>query len=278
MTSFRADLHCHSTCSDGSQSPEEIINLAKKVGLSGLCITDHDTIDAYETALDYAVKANIEMISGVEFSCVHKGKSVHILGYAFSTKNKQIKAFCKMHEERRTQRYLSILELLHKADMSVLEEDLKKITSGPSIGRPHIALAMLKKGYVKTVDEAFKKYLGDDKPFYVKGEAFPVEETIDIIHKAGGVAIIAHPHLIKHASTVQEMLEMDFDGLEGYYAKFGKEVDLKWVNVAKNKNWIVTGGSDFHGNVKPHIQLGCSWVNRETFEILKEKFIAAQSM
>jgi 3',5'-nucleoside bisphosphate phosphatase len=277
MSEWRADLHCHSTCSDGILSPVQIVDLAKEIRLSGLCITDHDTIDAYPSIIEYAANAGIEMISGVEFSCVHKNKNVHVLGYSFSTKNEEIKVFCGRHQARRTKRYMAILERLANARMPISEEDIKKqARGGASIGRPHIALAMMEKGYVLSVEEAFKKYLGDGMPFYVKGEAFPVQETIDVIHQAGGLAIIAHPHLIKEQSTVHHLLALNFDGLEAYYSRFDKMSDLRWVELAESKKWLITGGSDFHGSVKPQIQLGCSWVEWEIFQLLKQKYVEAE--
>jgi predicted metal-dependent phosphoesterase TrpH len=273
---FRADMHCHTTCSDGTLTPYEIVDLALNLGLSGLSITDHDTVEAYESVIEYAKEKGLELISGVEFSCLYRGKSIHILGYAFNTKNKDIKAYCLKHKERREKRFYAILELLARHDLPLTEEEVLQESHDGTIGRPHIALAMLKKGYIGSMEEAFKNYLGAGKKCFVPGEAFPVEETIRIIQNAGGVAVIAHPHLIKDSSTTKELLKMNFDGLEGYYSRFDKETNLRWVNVAKQKNWIITGGSDFHGAVKPHIPLGSSWVNKETFESLKHRYVQSQ--
>ncbi|NGX42823.1 MAG: 5'-3' exoribonuclease [Chlamydiae bacterium] len=266
---FRADLHCHSTCSDGTLSPEEIIDLAKEIGLSGLSITDHDTLMAYDTAIEYAKSRNLEMIPGVEFSSSLHGVNVHILGFAFSLDNEAIHNFCQKHHERRNKRYPAILTLLAENEMPISEEDLPTTSHHGNIGRPHIAQAMIEKGYVTSFNEAFKKFLGENKPCFVKSEAFSVEETIDVIHEAGGVAIIAHPHLIRNASTVRQLLNMPFDGLEGYYARFGPRENNRWLEIAKNKRWLITGGSDFHGAVKSHINLGCSWVNEDLFRTLQ---------
>ena len=159
--------------------------------------------------------------------------------------------------------------------MLVSEEDVMSL-SKQTIGRPHIAQAMMKKGYVFSVEEAFKKYLAEGKPCYFKGHSFSVEETLQVIHDVHGLAIIAHPHLIERSSTVKRLLEMNFDGLEAYYAKFPPKQEQKWVKIAQFKKWLITGGSDFHGDIKPHIPLGCSWVNEEIFRFLQSHYLKNQ--
>lgn len=267
MTQFRADLHCHSTCSDGTASPEELIDLAIERNLSGLSITDHDTLNAYQTALPYAQKQNFPLIPGVEFSCIQRGESVHILGYAFNLQNPEILAFCQKHKSRRKQRSLLILEKLAEHGMPIeLNTEVLE-----SIGRPHIALEMIKREYVHSMEEAFKKHLGEGCPCYVPGDAFSVEETIAVIHNAGGLAVIAHPHLINNSAIVTDLLRMPFDGIEAYYARFAPHKEKPWVKIGKHRDWILTGGSDFHGSVKPHIPLGCSWVAETTFNTLYDR-------
>lgn len=268
----RFDMHCHSTCSDGTLAPRELVDLAKEIGLAGLSITDHDTLEAYPDVLHYAAKQGVEMISGIEFSCQVKGKSVHILGYSFPLTNQAIRSLCQQHKERREKRLTGILEKLKTVGLPLLKEEVTAECPLGTIGRPHIALAMQKKGYITTIEEGFKKYLGGGKPCFVPGEAFPAKETIQIIQQAGGVAVLAHPHLIKDSSTLSELLAMEFNGLEGYYSRFDKETNLKWVKKAAKKGWFVTGGSDFHGSVKPHISLGCSFIDKETFDRLKTLF------
>lgn len=268
MIQFRADLHCHSTCSDGTATPEQLIDLAVKNELSGLSITDHDTVQAYQTALPYAKNRNIQLLSGIEFSCDHRGISVHILGYAFSLTNQPLLDFCLKHKNRRETRYQQILEKLNEHGMPI---DSATFGKG-SIGRPHIAMAMIEKGYVSSVQEAFRTYLANNKPCYVPGETFSVEETIEIIHQAGGFAVIAHPHLIQESYIVTDLLRMPFDGLEGYYARFAPHQERRWLQIANHRQWLITGGSDFHGDIKTHIPLGCSWVSETTFKPLYDHF------
>lgn len=264
------DLHCHTTFSDGTFTPEELIDKAKEIGLQGLSITDHDTISAYPDALPYAKKKGIALLAGIEFSTSHQNVSVHMLGYGFALKAKEIADLCLKHKTRRSERNSAIIEKLKKQGMPVELDEAKSHT----IGRPHIAQAMVKKGYVASVEEAFKKYLGEHRPCYVPGSPISVEETLAVIHQAKGVAIIAHPHLITHKAILKALLKMPFDGIEVCYARFSSEQNQKWQQIAKEKGWIATGGSDFHGSVKPDILLGSSYIGEEAFKPLYELHLA----
>jgi hypothetical protein len=274
MVEFRADLHCHSTCSDGSLTPEELIIHAKSCGLSGLSITDHDTIKAYSSVFPIAEAMNIQLISGVEFSASLDGTSIHLLGYSFSLKNPGMLAFCESHIQRRKDRNLAILSLLAKYRMPVSEDEMIGDVSQGSIGRVHIAQAMIKKGYVETVSEAFNKFIGEGCPCFDPGEAMSIQETVDCIRLAGGKAVIAHPHLIYDPQILNKLLKMDFDGIEVYYGRFMKTKVQQWAEIAESKGWLMTGGSDFHGAaVKPQALLGSSWISEAVFNDLRTLFL-----
>lgn len=263
---FRADLHCHSTCSDGTCTPEELVKHALAIGLKGLSITDHDTVDAYKTAIPLAEKLGLSLIIGVEFSTVHRDTSIHILGYNFSLTHPKIAELCKRHEKRRKERNLAILEKLRLSKMPI---DPSEIAGDHTVGRPHIALAMMKHGYVRTIKEAFQRYIGDGKPCFQRETSISTEETIEIIHEAGGIAVLAHPHLITSKTTLKSLLKLSFDGIECYYALFPKERAYQWLDIAEKRKLIPTGGSDFHGENRTSIPLGASWVNLETFNRIK---------
>lgn len=273
MTEFRADLHCHTTCSDGTSTPQQIIELACEKGLKGLSITDHDTIEAYREALPLAQARNIPLLSGVEFSAVHREISVHLLAYAFSLDSPIIKDFCSKHHLRRLERNQAILERLSKHGMPLTLEDVHpNAFLQSSLGRPHIAQAMVKKGYTSSIQQAFNDYIGEGKSCYIAGGTFSVEETLNVIHRAKGLAIIAHPHLIQETKLIKELLEMSFDGIEGYYGRFPRTQHERWIKIGQKRGWIITGGSDFHGEIKPNLPLGSSWVNEETFSVLYSHF------
>lgn len=263
---FKADLHCHSSLSDGTDTPKQLVDLALELGLSGLSITDHDTIAAYPSVLEYAAKKNLQMITGVEFSASYRFDPVHVLGYGYDPENHEIQLLCHHHQNRRHERNEKILENLAKMGIHISYDELG---SEGSIGRPHIAQILQKRGVVSSIKEAFDRYLGEGKAAYDPGEPITVEETIHTIHAAKGKAVLAHPHLLKRSSTIRYALSLPFDGLEGYYAKIPLDQEQKWIDIAKQKGWIVTGGSDYHGSVKPLNILGSSWVTEDAFNALK---------
>jgi predicted metal-dependent phosphoesterase TrpH len=281
MNEFRADLHCHSTCSDGSFSPIDLVKLAHQTGLKGLSITDHDTIAAYEAnLLEASHTFDVELVSGVEFSTIYEGASVHLLGYAFDLNHPDLKELCKKHIERREKRNRDILERLKALGLPITFEELEEMKAlehpmkKQILGRPHIAMAMIKKGYVSSIQEAFRQYIGEGKPAYSKGENYSTEETITIIHRASGLTVLAHPHLIANQSLISALLTLPVDGIECYYSKLYPEQHKRWLNIAKKRGWLITGGSDFHGEFKPNIPLGCSWVREETFRFLRQRHLS----
>ncbi|NGX39022.1 MAG: 5'-3' exoribonuclease [Chlamydiae bacterium] len=272
MNEFRADLHCHTICSDGSLSPTELLEHAKKIGLSGLSITDHDTVAAYKEAIPVARRLGLLLGSGVEFSSMWEGMSVHVLGYDIDLKSSPLLELCVRHIERRRDRNRAILKKLHDRGYELSVEELeKKMVGARPIGRPHIALALIEKGYVSTVQEAFDKLLGDKAPCFDPGSPITTDETIEVIHAAGGKAFIAHPHVIREKERIQMLLEKPFDGIEVYYSKFLPHQEKRWEKCAKKRCLLMSGGSDFHGEVKPSVPLGASWVDQKTFEQIFQK-------
>ncbi len=266
---FRADLHTHTHCSDGSLSPTELINLAISANLQGLSITDHDTVAAYAEAIPIAKEKGIALGLGAEFSCVFKEMSVHVLGYDFPHDHPDILAFCASHKNRRQERCRVMLSKLKTHKILLSEEDV--FPAQGNVGRLHIARAMVAKGYVPTIKQAFLLYLGDHKPCFHLGESVSVEETLHLLHAIGGKAFLAHPHLLRNQRKTKALLELGFDGIECYYARqiFGEE--KRWVDIARQKNWLISGGSDFHGEIKNGVPIGASWVNLETFHTIFSK-------
>lgn len=266
MNEFRADLHCHSNCSDGSDDPLTLLDLAKQAGLSGLSITDHDTMQAYTPELYARAKElDIELLTGTEISTEFEGLSVHILAYGFDA---SLQAFLDEAHARRRERNRKILEKLKKKGIAIDPSELP--THGPEqiIGRPHIAAILLKKGVVSSMKEAFERYLQDTASCYVPGGKFTPLEAIRAIHSAKGKAVLAHPHFLKKGRFLREVLGHPYDGLECYYGRLDKKQEAPWLKIAQEKGWIATGGSDYHGAIRSYIQLGCSWVGEATFRKL----------
>ncbi len=273
ISDFRADLHCHTTCSDGSDDPIALLRLAKQAGLQGLSITDHDTLDAYTPELfAEAETLGIRLLTGIELSSELDHIPVHILGYGYEIAECSLKPFLEELQRRRGDRNRAILAKLAEKKMPISEEELLsfslKARAKRTIGRPHIAQMMVLKGYVATPQEAFERYLKEGGLCYAPGIKFSPKEAIDEIHKAKGRAVLAHPHFLKKGSFLRKLLDLPFDGIECYYAVLHKEQEKPWLKIAKERGWIATGGSDYHGVLKPFIPLGCSWVNEQTFQLL----------
>lgn len=267
---FRADIHCHSNLSDGSDTPIELLQKAKEASLQGLSITDHDTVDAYTPEFfSVARELGIAILSGVEISSELDDASVHILGYGYEIQNANLKQFLNLMQQKRTERNRAILKKLKARKMAIEEEELKDFARMRTIGRPHIAQLMVYKGYVATIREAFDKYLKEGALCFATGLRFHPKEVIEVIREARGKAVLAHPHFIKKGSFLRKLLDLPFDGIECYYSKLDIALEIPWLKIAKERNWIPTGGSDYHGAIKPHIPLGCSWVSEHIFNQLK---------
>lgn len=269
---FQADLHCHSTVSDGTVTPSDLLYLAKENGLSALSITDHDTVKAYSKELfELAKELKIELLTGIEISASLNDETVHVLGYGFDCQSKVLDSFLKQVQEKRYLRNKMILEKLEAAGKPIREEELYNSKEpSASIGRPHIAKLMVEKGYVKDFKTAFNEYLKDGGLCYVAGEKYSPDEVIDVLHKAKAKAVLAHPQQISQLDVLHKVLDMPFDGIEVYYGKMMWQKERRWLRIANKKGLLVTGGSDFHGYIKPFLSLGCSWVGKEHFDLLKQ--------
>ena len=271
----KADLHCHSMYSDGTCSPKELIDLAEKIDLSGLSITDHDTLEAFVEAYPYACEKGIILLPGVEISTQYQHESIHILGYSFNPESESLAAFCATHRMRREKRNGQIIEKLCRAGMPLSMEEVKQLSPhADSYGRPHIALAMVQRGYVKTVAMAFSRYIASGRPCYVEGEKWTVEQAIEAIRAAGGKAVLAHPHLLSQKKIIEYLLSLSIDGIEGYYGSYFQKENERWCQEAKKRGWLITGGSDFHGSIRPDTPLGASFAPEETFQALCDQFFS----
>lgn len=259
------DLHVHSNCSDGTLSPEEVVRYAKSKGLSAIALTDHDTVSGVASAMQEGAKIGITVVPGIEFSADYMGKEVHILGYYIDYKQKALLDKLDALVENRKTRNLKILEKLAALDMPLTFEDLGEgCHSGTVLTRAHFAAALLRKGYVATRDEAFHKYIGAGKPAYVPREHFTAIECIEMIHQAGGLAVLAHPKLYGYNNTevtqiLKDLKSKGLDGVECVYSTHSKDEVAHLLQVCLNLKLFPTGGSDFHGDNKPNLDLGIGY-------------------
>ncbi len=246
------DFHMHSIYSDGVKSPEELLRHALECKLSMMALTDHDEIDGIK-ALRAAQKQldpekTIKIINGCEFSADYKDKSIHILGYRFDENNQELKDFITYFKSKREERIDEIIKRCNNAGYLISKDDLlKKFPKTQAYGRPHIGQLLIDGGYAKDINEVFKGILRKDSPCYVPKVKVEVPHIIDIIHKAGGLAVMAHPKLVTSDEYVVEMLAYDFDGMEVYHTKHNDDDVKRYKALAKEHNLFITGGSDYHG-------------------------------
>lgn len=268
----KIDLHTHSTFSDGTLTPCVLLEKAHKLGLHGLSITDHDSTTSFLEGYRIAKEYGLILIPGVEMSTEFQGESIHVLGYAYNPYSDVLSAACKLHQKRREERNREMVQLLQTRGLKIAyDEILIQFPEVETYGRPHIAQILVQKGYASTVQEVFKKYLGSGRPCYVQGKRWTTLEAIELIKQAGGFAILAHPHLVLQYQRVQELMRLPFDGLEGYYANFSLAENKRYIKLAESKNMLITGGSDFHGSVKPQNILGSSVTPGKTIDIFIER-------
>lgn len=271
------DLHTHSTRSDGSFSPSELILYADKLGLYAVALTDHDNIDGHIEAYETAKNLEIKFIPGIELSCDFESE-LHIVGLNIDYTNKDLISACEKFKDDRKKRNISKIKKLNDIGLDINLEDVKKYCPGDAIGRPHIAKALVDKGYAIDVKDAFKKYLGKGKVGYSNEYRISYEEAISLIKNSGGTAILAHCHSLNmdnetFISFVKKLKEAGLDGLEGYYTQYTEEQSAFYKEVAKKLDLKISGGSDFHGNMKPLVQLGTGFGNLKIEKELLEKLI-----
>ena len=246
------DFHMHSIYSDGVKSPEELLRHALDCNLSMMALTDHDEIDgikALRTAQEQLdPEKTIKFINGCEFSADYKDKSIHILGYRFDETNKELRDFIEYFKSKREERIDEIIRRCNNAGYFISKDELlKKFPKTQAYGRPHIGQLLIDGGYAKDINDVFKDILRKDSPCYVPKVKIEVPYIIDIIHKAGGLAVMAHPKLVTSDEYVVEMLAYDFDGMEVYHTKHNDDDVKRYKALAKEHNWFITGGSDYHG-------------------------------
>jgi predicted metal-dependent phosphoesterase TrpH len=257
----RIDLHTHSSYSDGSLSPRQLVQLAKKRGLRAIALTDHDTVAGVEEALEAGKELGVEAVPGVEISAQYPPGTMHILGYYIRASHRELQGALKKLQQARAARNPKIIERLQGLGLKITTTEVLDL-SGGQVGRPHIARALVNRGYVSSIDEAFSRYLKKGAIAYVEKFRFPPEEAIAIIRRAGGIAVLAHPFTLGMAQPdelsqlVHGLAEKGLEGIEVFYPGHTEEMAVIYEDVAKRLGLVCTGGSDFHGNFRDHSYLG----------------------
>lgn len=257
----RIDLHLHTTFSDGSLPPTEVLHLAHKAGVTALAVTDHDIVDGLPEAMAAGAHLGIEVIPGVEISSRFEDTELHILGYfmdwrdpVFNRRLAQLRGF-------RHVRNPLIVEKLNGLGLDITYEEVRELAGTESVGRPHIARVLMQKGYVQSAKEAFDRYLADGKPAHVPRQLPEPAEAIAWILEAKGLPVLAHPTWIRATEDgllklCQDLKAAGLKGIEVHYSTHKRAQTAAYLNIAQRLDLLVTGGSDFHGVTKPDIEVG----------------------
>lgn len=273
------DLHTHSWFSDGTKSPTELVALASKTGVSALAITDHDTMDGVAEAMAVADKYGVEVIPGLEVSVIHEKKPLHILGYYLDTANKTLASALGILQKAREERNTKIILKLQSLGIAATVEELKEISGQGQTGRPHVAKLLMNHGMVRSMPQAFDEYLKKDAKAYVARFAYSAEEAIAFITGAGGMAVLAHPvqvdKTLTSLSTLLPVLKSyGLEGIETYYPTQKKKMRKRIRKFAEENDLILTGGSDYHGDIRPGTRLAGGnnvYVSPKLLEIMKRR-------
>ncbi len=279
------DLHAHTTASDGSLSPTELVQAADALGLAALAVTDHDTVDGLAEALQAAQDAHLIVVPGVELSVEDDAGRFHLLGYSFNPQDKELSdALTHLRQSRAARNTLMAQKM---ADLGLpLTMDDVRAEAGPDsqvVARPHFAQALLKRGLVDSVQDAFDRYLATGMPLYMPKEVLTPHDAIALIHRAGGVAVMAHPGLVAlsddalAARIASLASQSNLDGIEAYYSQHTEEQTRRFLQIAQQNHMIVTGGSDFHGTSKPHVPLGIVYQGKPAPPALLDALNARQA-
>ncbi len=267
MAKKYADLHLHTNASDGELPPSEMVKMAKEAGLAAVGIVDHDTVDGIESARRAGKRHGVEIISGVEFSCQGRKSKFHILGYCIDWRDPRLLDSLRGFQEDRRLQVQGMVGKLQKSGIDISYEEVLKLSGGGSIGRPHIARAMLRRGYIRAPQEAFDRYLRAGKPAYVERYELAPREAINLIREAGGVPVLAHP-IYGGVEELPTLVKQGLRGIEAYHSDHDPQATKFYLQLARKHGLLVIGGSDSHGADPPVGSVRIPW---ELVEELKRE-------
>ena len=256
------DLHVHTTCSDGTLTPAEVVALAARKGLSAVAITDHDTVDGLEEALAAGLRTGIEVVPGVEINAEHQQVTLDVLGYFLSAPpGDELREQLAKLRHYRDVRNAQILERLTQLGYPVSADELAQIAGGEAVGRPHIGEALRRRGYVQSISEAFTRFLRRGAPAFVDRRRLAMGEAVRLLRRSGAAAAIAHPAIIRTDDAgllrlAREAARLGAVGFECYYSSYSPQTLATCLQLAADFGFVATGGSDFHGDTKPAVHLG----------------------
>ena len=266
-----ADLHIHTCFSDGVDTPQQVVSIALEKELRCIAITDHDTLDAIEPAAAAAQGTGLEVIHGVELSTECGGSDIHILGYCFDLHHHYLKEQLQLFRDARVIRVKKMAERLRALGMEIDEEDIFSSAGTDAVGRPHVAQAIITRGYARTTAEAFEEYLAEGRPAYVAKYKQTPSDAIKLIRQAGGIAVIAHPMVTLKDELIAGFVDEGLGGLEVYYPNTPRRLIVFYEKLAEKYGLIKTGGSDSHGRYREYSPIGIARVDYAVVEALKDR-------
>lgn len=271
----RIDLHVHSTGSDGTFAPADLVCEAKKAGLSAMALTDHDSVSGIGEAMQAGEKYGIEIVPGVELSTDYHGTEIHVVGLYIDKENPELNEQLQAFRDNRDNRNLKMIDRLREEGYSITADEIYRRNPGSVIARPHIARYLVDTGQAKDMQTVFDNLIGEGCLCYVDRLKITPMRAVELIHAAGGIAILAHPCLYKISrdsllTMIEEMIAVGLDGIEALYSRSQGSDEADYTDIAKHYGLLISGGSDFHGSNKPDIQLGTGTGNLYVpYEILR---------
>ena len=266
-----ADLHLHTMFSDGTFTPEELVLRAQNVGLACIALTDHDSVEGCERAAAACANVKMEFISGTELTAEHDDTEVHVLGYFLDTKNKVLLDRIGKFQVVRQQRIYEMCAALNKLGIPLKAESVFALANCKSPGRPHVARALVKEKLITNLDDAFEKSLKKGKPAWVPKTKMSALEGVELIHQAGGLAVMAHPGLNRTDDIIPDLVKAGLDGIECFHTKHSTIMSERYLEIAEKYDLLVTGGSDCHGFSKKQPLIGGVKLPYEHVEKMKAK-------
>lgn len=266
-----ADLHLHSHFSDGTFTPPEIVARAKQQGLGAIALTDHDTVEGCAVATEECARAGIEFIVGTELTSEHNDHELHILAYCVDPENERLLREISKFQKVRQDRIREMVDRINALGVALKAEDVFALANCRSPGRPHVARTLVRHGQCRTLDEAFDRFLKKGRPGWVPKAKMSALTAIELIHQAGGLAVMAHPGLNKTDESIPDLVAAGLDGIECFHTKHPPATARHYLGIAAKYNLLVTGGSDCHGMSKGKPLIGTVRLAREHFDKLKAK-------
>jgi len=267
----RIDLHLHTNCSDGLTPPDKLLELVRRAGLSAFAVADHDTTAGYEQVRSLLEESDPELLPGVELSCSSEKGDLHVLAYLFDPEAQPLREALEQFQKNRMSRGRMIVEKLNALGIDITYEDVLEVADGAAVGRPHVAEAMFRHKAIATYDDAFRRYIGDRGPAFVPKKNFTPPEAIAMIHRAGGLAVLAHPMIDGAVERIEELAALGLDGIEAYHPDHSAGDRDRLKETARRLRLVWTGGSDFHGRSGRCGTVGSEAVPIECLEELKER-------